>query len=158
MNDDFELSSWELEQLKRLPPLHQQFAERYPVAISNVIDRLDSPPLPEGYKPKWIDFYYFDGAEEPHIAFVKGELKYINLPENIAESRIAPEDKNATDSRGSRCDGGGASESAEPQRIEGVSGWFTPSSSQADTQELPFSSGALGYCVSPQNLWLKRLK
>jgi hypothetical protein len=28
--------------------------------MSNVIDRLDSPPLPEGYQPKWIDFYYFD--------------------------------------------------------------------------------------------------
>ncbi len=58
MNANFELSSWELEQLKRLPPKHQHFAERYPVAISNVIDRLDSPPLPEGYQPKWIDFYY----------------------------------------------------------------------------------------------------
>ena len=77
MNANFELSEWELEQLKRLPPKHQQFAERYPVAISNVIDRLDSPPLPEGYQPKWIDFYYFDEAEEPHISFVRGELQYI---------------------------------------------------------------------------------
>lgn len=88
MKDDFELSSWELEQLKRRTPFHQQFAKRYPVAISNVIDRLDSPPLPEGYEPKWIDFYYFDGADKPHISFVKGELKYIDLPESIAESRL----------------------------------------------------------------------
>jgi hypothetical protein len=62
VKDDFEFSQWELEQLKRLPPLHQQFAEQYPASIRNVLDRLDSPPLPEGYQPKWIDFYYFDGA------------------------------------------------------------------------------------------------
>lgn len=88
MNDDFEFSQWELEQLKRLPGKHQQFADRYPESIRNVLDRLDSPPLPEGYQPKWIDFYYFDGADEPHISFVKGELKYIDLPENIASSRL----------------------------------------------------------------------
>jgi hypothetical protein len=88
MNDDFEFSQWELEQLKRLPGKHQQFADRYPESIRNVLDRLDSPPLPKGYQPKWINFYYFDEAEEPHISFVGGELKYIDLPENIAESRL----------------------------------------------------------------------
>lgn len=56
--------------------------------MSNVIDRLDSPPLPEDYQPKWIDFYYFDEADEPHISFVRGELEYIDLPENIAQSRL----------------------------------------------------------------------
>ena len=56
--------------------------------MSNVIDHLDSPPLPFGYQPKWIDFYYFDEADEPHISFVRGELEYIDLPENIAESRL----------------------------------------------------------------------
>jgi hypothetical protein len=88
MNDDFEFSQWELEQLKRLPGKHQKFADKYPESIRNVLDRLDSPPLPEGYQPQWIDFYYVDGAEEPHISFVKGELKYIDLPESVAESRL----------------------------------------------------------------------
>jgi hypothetical protein len=68
--------------------------------MSNVIDRLDSPPLPFGYQPKWIDFYYFDEAD------------------------------------GSRCDAFGASEPAEPQRIEGDRGWFTPSKSTAYAPKL----------------------
>lgn len=33
--------------------------------MSNVIDRLDSPPLPFGYQPKWIDFY----SSEDEFAF-----------------------------------------------------------------------------------------
>jgi hypothetical protein len=91
MSNNFELGFTpedEAQMLKLLPPKYADMRFKYPTAICNAIDFWDDKPLPTNYKPRYIEIYYADKADSPHIYFENGSVKYINLPPDVEQSQV----------------------------------------------------------------------
>ncbi|NMG09754.1 hypothetical protein [Brasilonema sp. UFV-L1] len=78
----------EARMLQLLPPEYAALRFRYPNSICNAIDFWDDAPLPVNYKPKYIEIYYADKADSPHIYFENDFVKYINLPADVGQSQV----------------------------------------------------------------------
>ena len=74
--------------VRRLPQEFLHLRHKYPNAIWNAADCWNYAPLPADYKPTWIEIYYADNADSPHIYFENGSIKYVNLPADVGQSQV----------------------------------------------------------------------
>ncbi|MFL9457954.1 hypothetical protein AB0758_44115 [Tolypothrix bouteillei VB521301_2] len=74
--------------LSKLPPRLAQLRQKYPTAIWNAADCWDDAPLPSNYIPQYIEIYYADKADSPHIYYENNQVKYINLPTDVRQSQV----------------------------------------------------------------------
>lgn len=87
----YELSEYQLREIAKLPLWIQQFKDKYPVAISNVAEDYELPPLTDQHQLSDIEVYYGDDVDEEALFIRNGRLAFLDRerPVNPDVIRIA---------------------------------------------------------------------